>query len=174
MPITKADMLFEEEAECITIMEVCNKNLSARWGTVIPICGSSDSRSSVFSSDEALSRWIVDENCVPLSLRTVSEIPCKHCLQDYPWQIFIMALFVLIGVNRVVMADYFSRYPEVIKLRPTTSSGVIDAVKRVFSRHGIPETVRCDNGTQFSSGEFSRFAVPYRFKHTTTTPISPK
>ena len=58
---------------------------------------------------------------------------------------------MLIGVNRVVMADYFSSYPEVIKLRPTTSSGVIDAVKTVFSRHGIPENVRCDNGTQFSS-----------------------
>ena len=51
----------------------------------------------------------------------------------------------------MVMADYFSRYPEVIKFRPTTSSGVIDAVKAVFSRHGIPETMRCDNGTQFSS-----------------------
>ena len=58
---------------------------------------------------------------------------------------------MLRGVNRVVMADYFSRYPEVIKLRPTTSSGVIDAVKAVLSRHGIPETVHCDNGTQFSS-----------------------
>ena len=27
---------------------------------------------------------------------------------------------------------------------------MIDAVKAVFSRHGIPETVHCDNGTQFS------------------------
>ena len=40
--------------------------------------------------------------------------------------------------------QYFSRYPVVIKLRSTTSSTVIDTVKAVFSRHGIPETMHSD------------------------------
>ena len=38
-------------------------------------------------------------------------------LPDYPWQSVAMDLFVLNGVNYVVIVDYFSRYPEVIKLR---------------------------------------------------------
>ena len=41
-------------------------------------------------------------------------------LPDYPWQCVAMDLFVLNGVNYVVIVDYFSRYPEVIKLRSTT------------------------------------------------------
>ena len=38
-------------------------------------------------------------------------------LPDYPWQSVAMDLFVLNGVNYVVIVDYFSRYPEGIKLR---------------------------------------------------------
>ena len=85
-----------------------------------------------------------------------------------------MDLFVLNGVNYVVIVDYFSRYPEVIKLRSTTSNTLIDAVKAVFSRHGIPESVRSDNGPQFSSREFAKFAASYGFKHTTSSLYFPQ
>ena len=95
-------------------------------------------------------------------------------LPDYPWQSVAMDLFVLNGVNYVVIVDYFSRYPEVIKLRSTTSNTLIDAVKAVFSRHGIPESVRSDNGPQFSSHEFAKFAASYGFKHTTSSPYFPQ
>ncbi|KAL5503067.1 hypothetical protein EMCRGX_G009958, partial [Ephydatia muelleri] len=107
----------------------------------------------------------------------IMEVCIKHLpaiLPDYPWQSVAMDLFVLNGVNYVVIVDYFSRYPEVIKLRSTTSNTVIDAVKAVFSRHGIPESVRSDNGPQFSSHEFAKFAASYGFKHTTNSPYFPQ
>ena len=50
----------------------------------------------------------------------------------------------------------------------------VDAVKAVFSRHGIPESVRSDNGPQFSSQEFAKFAAVYGFKHTTSSPYFPQ
>ena len=81
---------------------------------------------------------------------------------------------MLNGVNYVVIVDYFSRYPEVIKLRSTTSNTLIDAVKAVFSRHGIPESVHSDNGPQFSSREFAKFAASYGFKHTTSSLYFPQ
>ena len=62
-------------------------------------------------------------------------------LPDYPWQSIAMDLFILNGATYVLIVDYFSRYPEVIKLRSTSSNAVIEAVKAVFSRHGIPEMV---------------------------------
>ncbi|KAL5493721.1 hypothetical protein EMCRGX_G014940 [Ephydatia muelleri] len=65
-----------------------------------------------------------------------------------PWQSVAMDLFMLYGANYVLIVDYFSRYPEVIKLKSTSSKAVIEAVKAVLSRHGIPETVRSDNGPQ--------------------------
>ena len=61
-----------------------------------------------------------------------------------------------------------------IKLTSTTSAAVIKALKSVFSRHGIPETVRSDNGPQYSSQEFARFASSYEFNHVTSSPRFPQ
>ena len=71
------------------------------------------------------------------------------------------------------MVDYFSRYPEVTQLRTTTSPVVINALKSVFARHGIPEILRSDNGPQFSSSEFANFADDYQFCHITSSPHFP-
>ena len=58
---------------------------------------------------------------------------------------------MLNGNSYLLVADYFSRYPEVVKLKSTTSSSIIENLKSIFSRHGIPETIVSDNGPQFSS-----------------------
>ena len=82
--------------------------------------------------------------------------------------------FVLRGVNYLIIVDYFSRFPEVIRLSSTTASAVIQALKSVFSRHGIPETVISDNGTQYSSHQFREFASEYDFCHITSSPYYPQ
>ena len=46
-------------------------------------------------------------------------------------------------------------------------------MKTAFARHGIPETLRTDNGPQFSSREFTEFAKEYNFTHTTSSPHFP-
>ena len=64
------------------------------------------------------------------------------------------------------MVDYFSRYIEVSPLLSSQkSSDTIRALKSIFTRHGIPETLRSDNGPQFVSTEFDKFAEKYSFKH---------
>ena len=95
-------------------------------------------------------------------------------LPDFPWQKVAMDLFTSKESCYLVIVDYFSRYPEVIKLRTTTSASIIEAVKAVFSRHGIPETVISDNGPQFSSKEFAKFASQYNFQHRTSSPHFPQ
>ena len=83
-------------------------------------------------------------------------------------------LFEIKGVHYLITVDYFSRYPEVNKLTTTTSSAVITALKGVFSRHGLPEVVRSDNGPQYSSHEFASFANSYDFKHVTSSLLYPQ
>ena len=95
-------------------------------------------------------------------------------LPDYPFQMVGTDLFELKGVHYLLTVDYFSRYPEVTKLVSTTSSSIITALKAVFSRHGIPEVVRSDNGPQYSSHEFAAFAKSYGFKHATSSPLYPQ
>ena len=86
------------------------------------------------------------ENC-PECVK--SKIPPKEpllptTLPKYPWQQIGTDLF-----QYLIAIDYFSRYPEVIILSSTTSKGVILALKTIFARHGIPETVISDNGPQY-------------------------
>ena len=61
-----------------------------------------------------------------------------------------------------------------IQLTSTTSASVISALKSVFSRHGIPEIVRSNNGLQYSSIEFMSFASSYGFQHLTSSPKFPQ
>ncbi|XP_049276043.1 uncharacterized protein K02A2.6-like [Rhipicephalus sanguineus] len=91
-----------------------------------------------------------------------------------PWEEVGIDLFHLNGQDFVLLVDYRSRFPEVISLRSTTALAVINAVKSVFARHGIPRLVRSDNGPQFAAKEFSAFAKSYGFCHVTSSPHFPQ
>ncbi|XP_037515404.1 uncharacterized protein LOC119391827 [Rhipicephalus sanguineus] len=91
-------------------------------------------------------------------------------LPGRPWEFLGMDLFHLNGQTFLLVVDYYSRFPEVVTLRSTTARAVIDALKGIFARHGIPQDVRSDNGPPFSSQEFAAFAVSYGFNHATSSP----
>ena len=55
-----------------------------------------------------------------------------------------------------------------MKLSSKTPSAVINAMKNVFSRQGIPETVIADN-VPFNSSEFRKFAKEYNFSLITSS-----
>lgn len=95
-------------------------------------------------------------------------------LPDRPWQKLCTDLFELNGKTYLIIVDYFSRYPEIALLNSTTSTSVITHMKSCFARHGIPDIVMSDNGTQFSSNEFSKFTFSYGFKHQTSSPRYPQ
>ena len=95
-------------------------------------------------------------------------------LPDYPWQMVAADLFELNGAKYLTVVDYFSRFPEVVRLSSTTSTVVIATLKSMFARFGIPEVVRSDNGPQFSSLDFAQFANWYRFLHVTSSPRYPQ
>jgi len=51
---------------------------------------------------------------------------------------------------------------------------MIEALKAIFSGHGILELVVSDNGTQYASQEFCEFSSQYNFCHLTSSPRTPK
>ena len=109
------------------------------------------------------------ENChVCKKIKTISRTINVHSPSRLPR--VASDLFFLGSDSYLLIVDYFSRYSEVIKLKSTTSRGIIEAMKAVFSRYGIPQTVRSDNGPQYSSEEFSKFAAEYNFYHETSSP----
>ncbi|XP_071963824.1 uncharacterized protein [Antedon mediterranea] len=101
---------------------------------------------------------------------------CSHCqlykrtqkkeplittpLPDRPWQRIATDLCEFQNNHYLIISDYFSRYIEITNLKKnTTSMRVVEAIKTVCARWGIPETVISDNGPQFTSRQLKLFAV---------------
>ena len=66
-------------------------------------------------------------------------MPTAH--PDYPRQKVASDIFLLDGKTYLLVVDYFSRFPEVIRLTSTTAQSVIIALKSLFSWYGIPQEV---------------------------------
>lgn len=69
----------------------------------------------------------------------------------------------------MIVVDYFSKFIEVNYLASLTSHETIRALKSMFARHGIPEVVRSDNGPQYDSAGFTKFAKDWEFEHVTSS-----
>ena len=113
------------------------------------------------------------EQCAALSTNPREPL-IPSDLPQYPWQVVGADIFQIENTYYLLVVDYYSRYPEVIKLTTTTSTAVVNILKSIFSRHGIPEILRSDNGPQFDSQEMSDFASLYEFQLKTSSPHYPQ
>ena len=98
----------------------------------------------------------------------------SHRIPDRPWSKVGTDLFSLHSNDYIVLVDYYSDFIEVSQLDDTTTATVCDFLKEQFSRHGIPDTLVSDNGSQFTSREFTEFSKEWEFKHVTSSPYHPR
>ena len=87
-----------------------------------------------------------------------------------PWEKISADLFTLNGKEYLVVCDYFSNFLEINYLENEKATTVIKKLKGHFARYGIPDSVVTDNGPQFSSDNFKKFAEQWDF---TVYPSSP-
>ena len=103
----------------------------------------------------------------------------KETLQPHdfiprPWSKVGADLCEFYGRNLLVVSDYFSNFIEVENLQTTTTRVVTKALKIIFARYGIPDTLVTDNGPQFTSAEFVTFTKKWSFDHITSSPHFPQ
>jgi transposase InsO family protein len=91
-------------------------------------------------------------------------------LPELPWQKVATDLFELDNKHYLVVVDYYSRYVELVQLRHQTADDVINALKAIFARHGVPMVCFSDNGPCYSASAFQSFATSYGFIHQTSSP----
>ena len=60
------------------------------------------------------------------------------------------------------------------KLTSTVTGNVIAALKSLFSRYGLPEILRSDNGPQYNSDEFATYMKEHGIRHVTSNPYYPQ
>ncbi len=88
-------------------------------------------------------------------------------LPDGPWQDLAVDLLGPLPSKHsiLVVVDCYSRFYEYDILTSTTTSNVIDSLEGIFSRHGLPITLKSDNGPQFRSDVFKDFCEENGIKH---------
>ena len=96
------------------------------------------------------------------------------CLPELPWQKIGTDLFEWKQNTYLLIVDYYSHFIEISRLNRTTADEVIVHPKSIFARHGIPEVVVSDNGPQYASEAFAKFAHEYQFEHVTSSPYHPQ
>ena len=90
-----------------------------------------------------------------------------------PWRDLAVDLMspLTTGESLLVTVDYYSRWVEVDVVINTTSSAIIRCLENHVTRHGIPETLRTDNGSNLVSHETKEFLDELGIKHKKTIPL---
>ncbi|XP_021379727.1 uncharacterized protein K02A2.6-like [Mizuhopecten yessoensis] len=97
------------------------------------------------------------EACQELKPSNPKESLRQH-VEGTPWEKIGTDLFEVQGRHYLVCVDHISNFIEVDYLTSTTSSRVIDVLRKQFARLGVPTTIVSDGGPQYSSQESSKFA----------------
>lgn len=95
-------------------------------------------------------------------------------IPDLPWQHIACDIFENNGHDYLVTVDHYSDFFEIDRLKTKESTEIIRCVKAHMARHGIPERLTSDNGTQFTSTQFQKFSKTYGFQHITSSPHYPQ
>ena len=77
------------------------------------------------------------------------------------------------GKNILIAIDAHSKWIEAVCTSAVSSSCVIEELRTLFARFGLPEMIVSDNGTCFVSREFEEFLRNNGVKHTTSAPYHP-
>ena len=78
------------------------------------------------------------------------------------------------GEHILVMLDETTGFPEVEIMTKTTAFLTIRAFDKVFARHGLPCTLKSDNGPPFQSQEVKDYLAAYDIHHHRVTPLWPQ
>ena len=107
--------------------------------------------------------WFQNQNAaVPLT-----PTPTPLC----PWQMCAIDIFMLEGVDHLVVGNFYSKMIFIQHIPPCQSNTnkVVLLVKEMFSEHGIPEVLCSDNGPQYASAQFADFCISWGITHETSS-----
>ena len=78
-----------------------------------------------------------------------------------------------LGAHYLVLIDSHSKWMEVEKVSSTAIEPTIRVLQRIFATHGLPDSIVSDNGTAFTSQEFSVFCKANGIRHIRSAPRHP-
>ncbi|KAL4142333.1 hypothetical protein QTP88_004814 [Uroleucon formosanum] len=73
----------------------------------------------------------------------------------------------------LIIIDSYSNWPEVFEVDNADTFDTLEKLKETFARFGLPDTIVSDNGTPFTSNDFSKFCEINGIKNLTSPPFHP-
>ena len=106
-------------------------------------------------------------NTEPLEMSPLPETPWSELSMDFggPYPS---------GESILVVIDDYSRYPEVEIMNTITTKATVPKLDAIFARHGIPDVLKSDNATTFTSQYFQNYAALKGFEHRKIEPLWPQ
>ena len=109
---------------------------------------------------------LVTKNVPPPPLKPIS-------MPQQPWEELALDLLGPLpsGDSLLVLVDYYSWWIEVDVIRATISKVIVQRLDAQFATHGIPKTLRTDNGSNLVSKEIEDYLSELGIENRYTTPI---
>jgi len=93
----------------------------------------------------------------------------SHTIPDIPFYEIAIDIAEFGEKSYLVIVDYYLRWIEILKLFNKTSDAVIEVLKQLFGRLGIPRQLVADN-MPFGSFKFREFSNKWNFQIITSSP----
>ena len=93
-----------------------------------------------------------------------------HNIQTEIWSKVGPDLFSIKNKNYLIVADYKTKFFDVVCLPDTNAPTVIDHIERCSAKFSIPKTVFSGNGRQLTLKEYKLFSKQWDFVHDTSSP----
>ena len=93
----------------------------------------------------------------------------SHPTPTLPGQFVSQDIFAF-GHKQLITVNHYSDFYELDEPVDTLSATIINLIKAHLAHHGIPLRCLTDNGLQFVSHEYKKFAQTFDFEHVTSSP----
>ena len=113
------------------------------------------------------------DTCLKFRRNNQKEPLKPHPVPQCPWQTVGADIMTCRGQNFLALVDYDSKYIEMALLKNKTAETIIQQMKSIFARHGIPERLICDN-MPFASRQFDSFAADWDIAVKISSPEFPQ
>ena len=97
--------------------------------------------------------------CMAYAPSTPAMPPSPPVAPEYPFQSVVCDFFTISGLTYAALADRYSNWLSVLRLKRDTSAELISALRNYFATFGIAETFSSDGASIFTSATFQDFCA---------------
>ena len=112
--------------------------------------------------------------CLKIAPSNPAMPPRPPATPQYPFQSVVCDFFTVAGQNYVALADRYSNWLSVLKLKRDTSEELIAALRNYFATFGVPELFSTDGASIFTSHTFRDFCARWGIEQRISSAYHPR